>query len=610
MTRAGAHWIAMTAAALALGGTAAQAQQVGTASAVNPAATANLKTITIGQSIAHKERIQTRSSGSVQLLFLDKTSMTIGPNSDLTIDEYVYDPNANTGKLAATLGKGALRFVGGQISHNGDAEIKTGTALIGIRGGVMMTDGKGGIYAGYGTMTVSSGGQTVTLGAGEFTQTQAGGSPTPPGLPPPGFVQQLIASFQSAAGQTGGTRAGSASAKNVAAAEHKATGSPGGLVAGSGAPPSPAPPTIIQQINAITSAFTEAIQTSNQVTGAQQIAHDHPPGGDHHPPPTNNIPPPTNNVPPGALSGYVGGLVYTRSSEGEHSSDHGGNGEHGVSHEIPTNINPVTGTAEITLDTANKRVQANLNTYRNDPNNQNNPFAQLAETVHELFQFGSTGSSGPANSVYVDHDNFYANTPENHEVNGTKVSGVLVSGNGIATNPIVSETIPNLTPCQCDYTRWGFWMADESDTSTSAPTSYKTTFGTWVAGRPVGSIGDVPTTGAATYTGHVVANVNNAGFVAGGFSNNVNFGTRTGAVSVTGLDNTNYSGTVNFNTDPRNFGGTINSTNIESDGRRMAIDGSFFQGPHSPVGEMGGRVAISSGANNYFGSGIFAATKQ
>lgn len=603
MTRAGAHWIAMTAAALALGGAAAQAQQVGTASAVNPAATANLKTITIGQSIAHKERIQTRSSGSVQLLFLDKTSMTIGPNSDLTIDEYVYDPNANTGKLAATLGKGALRFVGGQISHSGDAEIKTGTALIGIRGGVMMTDGKGGIYAGYGRMTVSSGGQTVTLGAGEFTQTQAGGPPSPPGLPPPGFVQQLIASFQSAAGQTGGARAGSASAKNVAAAEHKATGSPGGLVTGSGAPPSPNPPTIIQQINAITSAFTEAIQTSNQVTGAQQIAHDHPPGGDH-PPPTNNIPPPTNNNPPGPLRGYVGGLVtYTNSNEGEYYSSHGENGEHGVSYEGPTNIDPVTGTAEITLDTANKRVQARLDTYRYD---QNNPFTQLTETMHELFQFGSKGSTGPADSVYVEKDNFYANTPENHEVNGKKVSGILVSGNGIATYEVVADAIPNLTPCQCDYTRWGFWMADESDTSTSAPTSYKTTVGTWVAGRPVGSIGDVPTTGAATYTGHVVANVNNAGFVAGGFSNTVNFGARTGQVNVTNLDNTNYSGTVNFNTDPRNFGGTLNG---DTGSRQMAIDGSFFQGVNNPVGEMGGRVGIS-GADGYLGSGIFAATKQ
>jgi hypothetical protein len=41
----------------------------------------------------------------------------------------------------------------------------------------------------------------------------------------------------------------------------------------------------------------------------------------------------------------------------------------------------------------------------------------------------------------------------------------------------------------------------------------------------------------------------------------------------------------------------------------MTLQGSFFQGPNSPVGEMGGSVAIS-GANNYLGSGIFAATKR
>jgi hypothetical protein len=556
----------MTTAALALGGAMAQAQQVGTASAVNPAATANLKTITIGQSIAHKERIQTKSSGSVQLLFLDKTSMTIGPNSDLTIDEYVYDPSANTGKLAATLGKGALRFVGGQISHNGDAEIKTASALIGIRGGVMMTDGKGGIYAGYGTMTVSSGGQTVTLGAGEFTQTQSGSPPTMPGLPPPGFVQQQLAAFQSAAGQTGGARAGAASAKNIASAEQKATGSPGGSVTGSGAPPTPTPPTIVGQINAITSTVTQSIQTSNQAAGLQQIAQERP------------------SV---TLTGYVGGLDVNQY----------------------TGVEPISGTSEVNLDATNNRVQARLDIYAYD---SRNPFTQLANTIHALLQFGSTGSTGPANGAYVDYNNFYANTQDNYVVNGVSAKGVISSANGIATNQVVTAAIPNLTPCQCDYTRWGFWaISSTSGNTNTAPAPNEVLLGTWVVGRPVGSIGDVPTTGQATYTGHVIANVQSAGFVAGGFSNSVDFGARTGAVSVTGLDNTNYSGTVNFDTHDRLFfGGTIDSTNVGADGRSMALQGSFFQGARSPVGEMGGSVAISSTKDSYLGSGIFAASRR
>jgi hypothetical protein len=573
MNRTGALQIAMTAAALALGGTTAQAQQVGTASAVNPAATANLKTITLGQSITHKERIQTKASGSVQLLFLDKTSMTIGPNSDLTIDEYVYDPNANTGKLAATLGKGALRFVGGQISHNGDAQIKTASALIGIRGGVMMTDGKGGIYSGYGTSTVTSGGQSVTLHAGEFTQTQSGGPPSSPNFPPPGFVQRTIAMFQSAAGQTGGARAGTASARNVAAAEQKATGTPGGSVAGSGAPPSP--PTIVTQINAVAAAFTQAIQTSSQSTALQQTVHDQPSN---------------NGAPSGTLTGFAAGLNVVVPNQNY------------TNYQQPV-VYPVTGTAAINLDPTNGRVQATLDTYIYDPAN---PFTQFVGSVRSLFQFGSTGSTGAANSAYVDYNNFYASTPDNAVVNGKSVSGVFVSANGAALNQVVTSAIPNLTPCQCDYTRWGFWVIDSAG-NPNTNTGSEFALGTWVAGRPVGSISDIPTTGQATYTGHVIANINSAGFAAGGFSNTVDFGARTGAVTVSNLDSTNYTGTVLLNTaDPRNFGGTL-AGNVG--GRTMALDGSFFQSKTSPIGEMGGRVAIT-GNSNYLGSGIFAATKH
>jgi hypothetical protein len=475
--------------------------------------------------------------------------MTIGPNSDLTIDEYVYDPSANTGKLAATLGKGALRFVGGQISHNGDAEIKTASALIGIRGGVMMTDGKGGIYSGYGTMTVSSGGQTVTLGAGEFTRTQAGSPPTPPGLPPPGFVQQLILAFQSAAGQTGGARRGAASAANVAAAEHNATGSPGGLVTGSGVPTPPNNP-IAGLFEAISSTLSQSVQTSSQSAAIEQINRN---------PPQN--PPADNNPRPSVtLTGYAGGMDVIM----------GGS---------------LTGTANVGLDASANTAQASV--IVSDPSNPNAPT--------RTYQFG------PTNGGYGDYKNFAAVS-----VNG---NGVLGTTDDPAVVQAISTTIPNLTPCQCEYTRWGLWV----EAGSTNPNNYTTAspsegvVGWWVAGRPVASANDVPTMGTATYTGHVIATVNSAaGLVAGGFSNDVNFATRTGAVSVTGLDSTNYSGTVNFNNaDPRNFGGPLVG---DTGDRIMTLQGSFFQGKNSPVGEMGGSVAISG--TNYLGSGIFAASKR
>ena len=42
--------------------------------------------------------------------------MSIGPNSDLTIDEFVFDPNTNTGKLAMSATRGVMRYIGGGVA--------------------------------------------------------------------------------------------------------------------------------------------------------------------------------------------------------------------------------------------------------------------------------------------------------------------------------------------------------------------------------------------------------------------------------------------------------------------------------------------------------------
>ncbi len=115
---------------------AAVAQTVGKTAAVNPAATGSGRVLTLGAEVVHRERIQTSGNGSLQLLFLDRTTMNIGPNSDLVIDEYVFDPKTNSGKMSVSLGKGLMRFVGGQISHEGNATVNTPSAVIGIRGGM------------------------------------------------------------------------------------------------------------------------------------------------------------------------------------------------------------------------------------------------------------------------------------------------------------------------------------------------------------------------------------------------------------------------------------------------------------------------------------------
>ena len=62
----------------------AAAQQVGTATAVNPTSESTppgggTVTLTVGAHIVHKERIHTTPTGTVQLAFLDASTLSIAP---------------------------------------------------------------------------------------------------------------------------------------------------------------------------------------------------------------------------------------------------------------------------------------------------------------------------------------------------------------------------------------------------------------------------------------------------------------------------------------------------------------------------------------------------
>jgi hypothetical protein len=117
------------------------AQQVGTTTAVNQSTEgtppgASAITLTVGSRVVHKERIHTSPTGSVQLLFLDKSTLNIAPNTSLVIDEFVYDPASGTGHMLTKLTQGTLQYIGGKLSHEGAVTITTPAATIGIRGGI------------------------------------------------------------------------------------------------------------------------------------------------------------------------------------------------------------------------------------------------------------------------------------------------------------------------------------------------------------------------------------------------------------------------------------------------------------------------------------------
>jgi FecR protein len=207
--------IALALAIVVVAAAPAQTQQIGTATAVNPSTEGtppggSTTTLTIGARVLHKERIHTSSTGSMQLLFLDKSTLSIAPNTSLVIDEFVYDPASNSGHMLTKLTQGTLQYIGGELSHQGAVTVETPAAAIGIRGGIMNashSDGTGTeVINQYGTLTIQNGSGNFAMTRSGFMMTIADwNAPLGPAVP---VTQDRIVHYQkilsSAFGQTGG----------------------------------------------------------------------------------------------------------------------------------------------------------------------------------------------------------------------------------------------------------------------------------------------------------------------------------------------------------------------------------------------------------------------
>ena len=76
------------------------------------------------------------AKSQAKLTFEDNTTVKINEHSKLVIDDFVYDPNKGTGKLAMKVALGTARYASGQISKNNpqSVNVKTPTASISVRG--------------------------------------------------------------------------------------------------------------------------------------------------------------------------------------------------------------------------------------------------------------------------------------------------------------------------------------------------------------------------------------------------------------------------------------------------------------------------------------------
>ncbi|MBD63245.1 MAG: hypothetical protein CMD68_04100, partial [Gammaproteobacteria bacterium] len=126
-------------ASLAIYETQAQ-EQIGVASAVNKNTTdltleQERKLIDAGYEIIQNHTIETDDIGRAQMLLLDGTAFSVGPNSSVVLDKFIYNPETAEGSLEVTA-RGLLRIVGGKVTKKQPALIRTNSATVGIRGGI------------------------------------------------------------------------------------------------------------------------------------------------------------------------------------------------------------------------------------------------------------------------------------------------------------------------------------------------------------------------------------------------------------------------------------------------------------------------------------------
>lgn len=149
------------------------------------------RVLRVGIDVVANERVTTKADDRAHLVFLDGTSLTVGPNSALSIDKFVYDPSAKKGEIGLKTAKGVFRLVGGHISKTNEITVTTPSATIGIRGGiatvVVAENGHTTATFLYGTsMTVTGQGTTqMATRTGSQILTEAGRAPAAPTIIPP-----------------------------------------------------------------------------------------------------------------------------------------------------------------------------------------------------------------------------------------------------------------------------------------------------------------------------------------------------------------------------------------------------------------------------------------
>jgi hypothetical protein len=94
---------------------------------------AKLARIAQGDQVFQNELVRTGADSMTKIVLLDETNVSLGPQSQLTLDKFVFEVNAGARDVGISATKGAFRFFSGRSPHEA-YQVQTPQATIGVRG--------------------------------------------------------------------------------------------------------------------------------------------------------------------------------------------------------------------------------------------------------------------------------------------------------------------------------------------------------------------------------------------------------------------------------------------------------------------------------------------
>ena len=89
-----------------------------------------------GDLLEKADTLMTGVDGRLGVTFIDNSRFSLGPNSQVALEKFTFNPTTQEGEFLTKVERGTLAVISGQIAHSAqDAmKVKTRTTILGVRG--------------------------------------------------------------------------------------------------------------------------------------------------------------------------------------------------------------------------------------------------------------------------------------------------------------------------------------------------------------------------------------------------------------------------------------------------------------------------------------------